>query len=102
MLNIRMPCLNFIMIHIRKKIGTQIKLFKLFQKSGVVEMNNTHNLWIILFANNFDPDRVRQNLGPDLDPHYLKLRVGSHVVSARIHCTEKMADFFPHRCFKQK
>ena len=28
-------------------------------------------------------------------------RVGSHVVSVRIHC-RKMADFFPHRCFKQK
>ena len=30
------------------------------------------------------------------------VRVGSHVVSVRIHCTEIMADFFPHRCFKQK
>ena len=29
-------------------------------------------------------------------------RVGSHVVSVRIHCTEKMADFFSHRYFKQK
>ena len=28
-------------------------------------------------------------------------RVGSHVVSVRI-LDGKMADFFPHRCFKQK
>ena len=24
------------------------------------------------------------------------------MVSVRIHCTEKMADFFPQQCFKQK
>ena len=30
------------------------------------------------------------------------IRVGSHVVSVGIHCTEKMAGFFPHRCFKKK
>ena len=35
-------------------------------------------------------------------PYGTSFRVGSHVVSVRIHCTEKMADFFPQRCFKQK
>ena len=65
-----------------------MKNCSLLQSKHTVENYSVYMLFELKFSGKMSEEKYAASLGTN--------RVGSHVVSVRIHCTENMADFFPH------